>query len=218
MTKSLFLKLYHDAKEQPDRELYISEYGYPDYFDEISDNPDEVVKALSDVHKLAHMSFREFLAEANISQTGFARYFDIPLRTVQDWASGARRCPEYLKLMAAELLGVITFSKAPTPEIRSESVRRYADICKKFARESADWSSLSSYDFYTTDGSFGWKESSDNAHNGIDVSWAFGLSDSEIDRRAAEELLRLLEEEIRVAVDDGWDSEQIAVTLEKFDL
>jgi DNA-binding transcriptional regulator YiaG len=30
------------------------------------------------------------------TQNIFAKYFDIPLRTVQNWKAGVRKCPEYL--------------------------------------------------------------------------------------------------------------------------
>ena len=59
MTKELFWKLYHDAKEQPDAEFYIGEYGYPDYFDDISEDANEVVRKLTEIHQLAHMTMAE---------------------------------------------------------------------------------------------------------------------------------------------------------------
>lgn len=107
MTKDLFFKFYHDAQDQPDLETYIAEYGYPDYFDEISDDPEKVVAKLSEIHRLAHMSIRELIAAAGMTQAGFAKYFDIPLRTLENWCGGSRACKEYDKIMFAELLGII---------------------------------------------------------------------------------------------------------------
>ena len=34
--------------------------------------------------------------EANITQKQFARYFGIPIRTVEDWERGLRHMPDYL--------------------------------------------------------------------------------------------------------------------------
>ena len=42
MTDKLFYKLWTDAIAQPDREMYISEYGYPEWFNEISDDAAEI--------------------------------------------------------------------------------------------------------------------------------------------------------------------------------
>lgn len=117
MTRELFYKLYHDAKAQPDCDLYIAEYGYPDYFDEISNDANEVVRQLTEIHRIAHMTVREMIAAAGLNQTSFAKRFDIPLRTVQDWCGQRRQMPDYTKLMAAELLGmiseIVTQSKIP---------------------------------------------------------------------------------------------------------
>ena len=106
MTRELFYKLYADAKEQPDVDMYIAEYGYPDYFDEISDDPAEVVKVLTDIHTAANMTMRDVIKACGLNQSSFARYFNIPLRTVQHWMVD-RECPEYVKIMIMELAGII---------------------------------------------------------------------------------------------------------------
>ena len=50
------------------------------------------------------MDFNELLTRSGMSQTDFAKYFGIPLRTVQNWKAGVRKCPEYLiDLMAYKL-------------------------------------------------------------------------------------------------------------------
>lgn len=41
-------------------------------------------------------TFKDLLAEHNISQSQFSREFEIPLRTVQNWVSGERKPPDYL--------------------------------------------------------------------------------------------------------------------------
>ena len=46
MTNKLFYKLWNDALEQPDKDMYIGEYGYPDYFNEISADVSEVVSTV----------------------------------------------------------------------------------------------------------------------------------------------------------------------------
>ena len=50
------------------------------------------------------MTIKELRQQTGLSQTAFAKYFEIPLRTVQDWEQGKRTPPEYLvKLMAEKL-------------------------------------------------------------------------------------------------------------------
>ena len=42
------------------------------------------------------MNIKEMRQQTGLSQTAFAKYFEIPLRTVQDWEQGRRQPPEYL--------------------------------------------------------------------------------------------------------------------------
>ena len=50
------------------------------------------------------MTIKELRQQTGLSQTAFARYFEIPVRTVQDWEQDKRKPPEYLvKLMAEKL-------------------------------------------------------------------------------------------------------------------
>lgn len=42
------------------------------------------------------MEFKELLERSGMNMKQFSDYFKIPYRTVQDWKSGARKCPDYL--------------------------------------------------------------------------------------------------------------------------
>ena len=42
------------------------------------------------------MTFKELRSMTDLNQTQFASYFNIPLRTVQNWEGGLRQPPEYL--------------------------------------------------------------------------------------------------------------------------
>lgn len=42
------------------------------------------------------MDFKELLEKSGMNMKQFSDYFEIPYRTVQDWKSGARKCPDYL--------------------------------------------------------------------------------------------------------------------------
>ena len=42
------------------------------------------------------MTFKELRELSGMNKTDFAKYFEIPYRTVQNWELGLRECPEYL--------------------------------------------------------------------------------------------------------------------------
>lgn len=107
MTDKLFARLWRDALEQPDKELYIAEYGYPDWFDEISLDCDEAVQILGNIHDVAHMPVRDIIARTGKTQRAFAERFCIPLRTIEDWAAQKSKCADYIRLMMAESLGLL---------------------------------------------------------------------------------------------------------------
>lgn len=107
MTDKLFNRLWLDALEQPNKDLYIGEYGYPDWFDEISTDAAEVVRTLETIHDVAHMSVKDIISRAGLSQPRFAVKFCIPIRTVENWATGKRECADYLRLLFCRQLGFI---------------------------------------------------------------------------------------------------------------
>lgn len=107
MTDKLFNQLWRDALAQPDKELYIGEYGYPDWFDEISSDPQELVNILENIHDVAHMSLRDILRQAGLTQAAFSTKFCIPIRTVEDWSSGKSKCRDYDRLLFCRILGIL---------------------------------------------------------------------------------------------------------------
>ena len=50
------------------------------------------------------MTIREILNITGMTQTALSKRFDIPLRTVQNWATGQRECPIYIRKMIIEIL------------------------------------------------------------------------------------------------------------------
>ena len=57
---------------------------------------------LSAIWDVAHLSMRELVDRAGLSQTAFAKQAGIPLRTVQDWCGEKRACPAYVRFLLAE--------------------------------------------------------------------------------------------------------------------
>ena len=65
--------------------------------------------------------------------------------------------------------------------------KTYLEACKKFARDSEPWLRKDDCSFYVTRGDDSdWVESCDNACGGIDVSWAFHMTDEKIEQEAPE--------------------------------
>lgn len=96
------------------------------------------------------------------------------------------------------------------------TVTNYIKLCKKFAKDTAEWGNLDGFQYYTTNSVDGWRETSDNSHDGIDVSWAFHLTDEEIEQQAAEQLFEQLMADLNIAVSDGWEKEDYKMLYEKF--
>lgn len=43
------------------------------------------------------MEIKEMRLKTGMTQTAFAKYLNIPHRSVQSWELGERKCPDYLK-------------------------------------------------------------------------------------------------------------------------
>lgn len=92
----------------------------------------------------------------------------------------------------------------------------YMSAAQKFAADTQSWGGIIDTLFYTTDGSGGWKESCDNAHGGLDVSWAFHRSPVQIKLEAPQRFIDMLVEQVEQGVDESFDAEQWMTLLEQF--
>lgn len=103
-----FNEILYAAQKQPDLQLFLAEYGLPEWIiKEITEGEQAVVKMLMSIHHILYSTPKELIAESGLSQTKFAARFNIPLRTVQDWCGERRKMPNYLKFMVAEILDML---------------------------------------------------------------------------------------------------------------
>lgn len=103
-----FNEILYAAQKQPDLQLFLAEYGLPEWIiDEITPDESEAVELITNIHHVVHLTPKELIAESGLSQTKFAVRFNIPLRTVQDWCGERRKMPNYLKFMVAEILDML---------------------------------------------------------------------------------------------------------------
>lgn len=158
------------------------------------------------------MTIKEARKAAGLTQAGMSLALGIPKRTIEDWETEKRTPPMWVENLVIEKLQNLNKSEF---HINSDSVKNYAEICKRFSNDTAEWGGLDKYEFYTTNGA-DWKETPDNAHGGVDVSWAFHLPADEIEMRAAKELLEQLMNELDLADSDGWGSDSFKAIYNKF--
>lgn len=99
-----------EAANYPDRDAYISDLVLSSLW---GDEPDADIPTarldwLGQLYDAAHRSVREIAASAGLSQRKLAERFAIPYRTVENWCSGVRSCPDYVRLMMQECLGLVS--------------------------------------------------------------------------------------------------------------
>lgn len=99
--------LYTEARNYTDRDAYISDLALSSIWGDAEDAeiPADRLALLGRIYDATHTTIRELIAAHHMTQTDFARFFCIPLRTVQGWCTGERNCPAYVVTMAAEILG-----------------------------------------------------------------------------------------------------------------
>ena len=57
------------------------------------------------------MTIQELRAKTNLSQKQFAEYFEIPIRTVQEWEQGRRKPPDYIPKLLERIWRIETASQ-----------------------------------------------------------------------------------------------------------
>lgn len=96
MTYNYYIKLIRDAAEIDSEEQFIGEVGYPA---DLELDPDVFIQAMHIIYTAANGDFKELLNGYNIAY--FSRAYAIPYRTLQDWRSGVRTAPAYVKHLIA---------------------------------------------------------------------------------------------------------------------
>lgn len=101
-----FQEIVYAAEEQPDQDLFLAEYGIPEWvLSEVTNDEKQAVELITRIHTVVHMTSAELVKTSGMTQTKFAERFMIPLRTVQNWCGGQRTMPRYVKFMFAVILG-----------------------------------------------------------------------------------------------------------------
>lgn len=86
------------------------------------------------------------------------------------------------------------------------NVEKYTNCCKKFAEETREWAGLRSFSrYYTSKDDCDWAETCDNAHGGLDVSWAFHVDDANIEKYASKAFCYSVAEDLLALADNETD-------------
>lgn len=111
MTHETYYRLVSDALAAENEEMFISAPGWVDWMDEYGDDTDHLVSDLRNIYQVSHMTMPDLLSASGLTKAAFSRRFLIPLRTVENWTSGIRPCPIYVRMMIADLLGLVTVER-----------------------------------------------------------------------------------------------------------
>lgn len=94
MKFELFKTLYCEALEYDEVDYYASERGWQEWMEEYS--AEEVAGILKRIYRLANHSLKD---TREVSRAEFSRNYSIPIRTLEDWDSGNREMPIYVKTL-----------------------------------------------------------------------------------------------------------------------
>lgn len=111
MTYETYRDLITAALTAENEEMFISAPGWADWMDEYGDDTDRLVSDMCNIYQVSHMTMLDLLSASGLTKAAFSRRFLIPLRTVENWVSGIRPCPIYVRLMIADLLGLVTVER-----------------------------------------------------------------------------------------------------------
>lgn len=109
MTDTALSTFWVEALATTDRDEYISDWTLSSIWgdDTEAETPNERIDYLGHLWDVAHMGVREICKASELSQVALSLRFGIPYRTVQNWCGDVNKCPDYVRLMMAECLGLI---------------------------------------------------------------------------------------------------------------
>lgn len=117
MTDKQFYSIFSDAlsNESASREAFISDWALSSIWDDGQDIPEDRIAEIGDIWDVAHLTICDIRQHTGLSQAKFATRFCIPRRSIEDWESGARKCPDYLRLLLAQTVGLYNDRRICSP-------------------------------------------------------------------------------------------------------
>lgn len=109
MTDKQFYIIFSDAlsDEGASREAFVSDWALSSIWDGDNQNIlEERIAEIGGIWDVAHLTICDIRQHTGLSQAKFATRFCIPRRSIEDWESGVRKCPDYLRLLLAQAVGL----------------------------------------------------------------------------------------------------------------
>lgn len=107
MTDKQFYTTFSAAIAADDRDAFVSDWALSSIWEdsEGADIPQDRIDQLGQIWDVAHLPVKDIRKRTGLIQAEFATRFCIPARTLEDWERGARKCPDYLRLLLAQAVG-----------------------------------------------------------------------------------------------------------------
>ena len=108
MNNKIYYTCLSEALNYSDQDAFVSDMVLSSIWgDDAEEIPDGRIDWLRQIWTAAHRSIKDICKDAGLTQRGLAERFNIPARTIGNWATGERACPEYTRIMMQELLGLV---------------------------------------------------------------------------------------------------------------
>lgn len=109
MTDKQIYQYFGEAANYTDPDAYASDVGLSllDPNDPGQEADTAVFEQMRTLWYVSNDPFKSLLERMGLSQAQCSVRFCIPIRTVQDWAGERRAMPQYVRLMMAELTGIV---------------------------------------------------------------------------------------------------------------
>lgn len=107
MTDQQFYTTFGAALTSADRDAFVSDWALSSIWEDAgAEIPPERIDQLAQIWDVAHMTIKDIRKRTGLPQAKFATRYCIPTRTIEDWERGVRKCPDYLRLLLAQSVGV----------------------------------------------------------------------------------------------------------------
>ena len=115
LTDKQICTLYTEAPHYQDPNAYVADMLTSSLLLDLAvpdqESPVELGDGLHTLWHVVNAPFAVLLQRMGLTQTECAMRFCIPLRTVQGWAGETRSAPPYVRLMMAELMGIVNLRR-----------------------------------------------------------------------------------------------------------
>lgn len=106
-------KIFGEAMKYDDEDMFVAEWSTSSEFIDEEGNlrddwdDDKLVDYLREVYTASHISVKEIRERVGLTQAALSEATCIPKRSIENWETGKRDCPPYVRLMLAQIAGLV---------------------------------------------------------------------------------------------------------------